>query len=458
MIADPLGRRRGRGLGAAAPTEGGGRLRDPRPADREDRRRDDRDRLRPGHRHPPPGPRGRPVAAIRTPCAIVTRSCAAAPCRIAQSVTPAARERWPMSAPAAMTRFASQNARVGGGRADGRLVLHRRRAARRPRRGSTRRSGAPSSRPSTTSADSPRPSGRPPTTTDDRPRASRSSGAGRRSRASAATSRAGPAPYPVVARHDRRPGPGRGRRRGSSSPRRRTGTAASTRCSSAPPACSGWTSFVVAGGAQAVGALAYGLPEAGIAPVDRIVGPGNAWVTAAKLEVAGEVGIDLPGRPVRGHGPGRRRRPIPGSSRPTSSPRPSTVPTPLPCSSRRTRPSRSACWPRSRRGCDAPRVAPSSSARSREHGRVVLAPTLDAAIEFVERLRAGAPVGRRRAARGRPSPGSGTPDRCSSAPGHPSRPATTRPAPTTSCRPAASPARRAACRSRRTASGPRSSG
>jgi histidinol dehydrogenase len=55
--------------------------------------------------------------------------------------------------------------------------------------------------------------------------------------------------------------------------------------------------FIVAGGAQAVGALAFGLPVAGIPPVDRIVGPGNAWVTAAKLEVFGEVGIDLPAGP-----------------------------------------------------------------------------------------------------------------------------------------------------------------
>jgi histidinol dehydrogenase len=55
--------------------------------------------------------------------------------------------------------------------------------------------------------------------------------------------------------------------------------------------------FLVAGGAQAVGALAYGLRESGIMPVDRIVGPGNAWVTAAKLEVFGEVGIDLPAGP-----------------------------------------------------------------------------------------------------------------------------------------------------------------
>ena len=55
--------------------------------------------------------------------------------------------------------------------------------------------------------------------------------------------------------------------------------------------------FIVAGGAQAVGAMAYGLPELGVAPVDRIVGPGNAWVTAAKLEVFGECGIDLPAGP-----------------------------------------------------------------------------------------------------------------------------------------------------------------
>ena len=59
----------------------------------------------------------------------------------------------------------------------------------------------------------------------------------------------------------------------------------------------GVDAFIVAGGAQAVGALAYGLPRAGIEPVDLIVGPGNAWVTAAKLEVFGEVGIDLPAGP-----------------------------------------------------------------------------------------------------------------------------------------------------------------
>jgi histidinol dehydrogenase len=58
--------------------------------------------------------------------------------------------------------------------------------------------------------------------------------------------------------------------------------------------------FIAAGGAQAIGALAYGLPDAEIEPVDRIVGPGNAWVTAAKIEVVGEVAIDLPAGPSEG--------------------------------------------------------------------------------------------------------------------------------------------------------------
>ncbi|HTP78299.1 MAG TPA: histidinol dehydrogenase [Rhizomicrobium sp.] len=44
------------------------------------------------------------------------------------------------------------------------------------------------------------------------------------------------------------------------------------------------------GGAQAVAALAYGTTS--IAPVDKIVGPGNAYVAAAKREVFGKVGID----------------------------------------------------------------------------------------------------------------------------------------------------------------------
>jgi histidinol dehydrogenase len=45
------------------------------------------------------------------------------------------------------------------------------------------------------------------------------------------------------------------------------------------------------GGAQAVAALAYG--TASIAPVSKIVGPGNAYVAAAKRLVFGQVGIDM---------------------------------------------------------------------------------------------------------------------------------------------------------------------
>ncbi len=45
------------------------------------------------------------------------------------------------------------------------------------------------------------------------------------------------------------------------------------------------------GGAQAIAALAYGTPT--IAPVDKIVGPGNAYVAEAKRQVFGTVGIDM---------------------------------------------------------------------------------------------------------------------------------------------------------------------
>ncbi|GBQ13125.1 histidinol dehydrogenase [Swaminathania salitolerans] len=53
---------------------------------------------------------------------------------------------------------------------------------------------------------------------------------------------------------------------------------------------SGVTEIYRVGGAQAVAALAYG--TASIAPVDRIVGPGNAYVAEAKRQVFGHVGID----------------------------------------------------------------------------------------------------------------------------------------------------------------------
>ena len=45
------------------------------------------------------------------------------------------------------------------------------------------------------------------------------------------------------------------------------------------------------GGAQAIAALAYGTKT--ILPVDKITGPGNAFVAAAKRQVFGKVGIDM---------------------------------------------------------------------------------------------------------------------------------------------------------------------
>jgi len=52
----------------------------------------------------------------------------------------------------------------------------------------------------------------------------------------------------------------------------------------------GVTEVFRVGGAQAVAAMAWGTGE--IAPVDRIVGPGNAYVAEAKRQVFGRVGID----------------------------------------------------------------------------------------------------------------------------------------------------------------------
>ncbi|WP_409251958.1 histidinol dehydrogenase [Bacillus sp. SCS-153A] len=53
----------------------------------------------------------------------------------------------------------------------------------------------------------------------------------------------------------------------------------------------GVTEIWKVGGAQAIGALAYGTES--IAPVDKIVGPGNIYVALAKREVFGDVAIDM---------------------------------------------------------------------------------------------------------------------------------------------------------------------
>jgi histidinol dehydrogenase len=71
------------------------------------------------------------------------------------------------------------------------------------------------------------------------------------------------------------------------------------------------------GGAQAVAALAYGTET--IRPVFKIVGPGNAYVAAAKRQVFGQVGIDMIAGPsevvvICSHRPSMTRRHNPSSS------------------------------------------------------------------------------------------------------------------------------------------------
>jgi histidinol dehydrogenase len=58
----------------------------------------------------------------------------------------------------------------------------------------------------------------------------------------------------------------------------------------------GITEFYRIGGAQAIAAMSYGTKTIGA--VDKIVGPGNLYVTAAKVAVSHETGIDMPAGPT----------------------------------------------------------------------------------------------------------------------------------------------------------------
>jgi histidinol dehydrogenase len=58
----------------------------------------------------------------------------------------------------------------------------------------------------------------------------------------------------------------------------------------------GVTEFYRIGGAQAIAALAFGTST--IKAVDKIVGPGNLYVTAAKIAVSQQTGIDMPAGPT----------------------------------------------------------------------------------------------------------------------------------------------------------------
>ncbi len=62
---------------------------------------------------------------------------------------------------------------------------------------------------------------------------------------------------------------------------------------------SGADEILVLGGVQALGALAFGVEDSPpVAPVDMIVGPGNAYVAEAKRQLYGRVGIDLQAGPT----------------------------------------------------------------------------------------------------------------------------------------------------------------
>ena len=63
----------------------------------------------------------------------------------------------------------------------------------------------------------------------------------------------------------------------------------------AAAAMAGITEVHAIGGAQAIAAMAYGTETIG--RVDKIVGPGNPFVTEAKRQVFGDVGIDMPAGP-----------------------------------------------------------------------------------------------------------------------------------------------------------------
>ena len=139
--------------------------------------------------------------------------------------------------------------------------------------------------------------------------------------------------------------------------------------------------LLVAGGAQAIGALAFGLADDGFEPVDRIVGPGNAWVTAAKIEVSGLVGIDLPAGPSEGMVLADRTADpvLVAADLVTQAEHGPDSPAILVTTDRELADSVAI---------EIARLLPTLERRAileralREHGRIVLAPDLDAAIEF----------------------------------------------------------------------------
>ena len=96
----------------------------------------------------------------------------------------------------------------------------------------------------------------------------------------------------------------------------------------------GATEFYRIGGAQAIAALAYGTET--VAAVNKIVGPGNLYVTAAKQLVSTVCGIDMPAGPTEIVVTSEDGKPEDIAADLVLSPRPSTIPRRSPSSSRRT--------------------------------------------------------------------------------------------------------------------------
>ena len=221
---------------------------------------------------------------------------------------------------------------------DGRLVLDADDLRDGARRASSRASAGPSTRRSTTSAASPRPSARPRRRTPIAPGIEIERRWTPLARVGAYVP-GGSAPYPsslvMTVVPAQVAGVERDRRRLAGRPRRRRRTPS---CS-ARPACSRSMRFIVAGGAQAIGALAYGLPgrrpRAG-RPDRR---PGQRLGHRGQDRGLRRGRHRPAGRAVGGDGPRRAAGRPACASRPTSSPRPSTAPTPRRSSSRPTPPS-----------------------------------------------------------------------------------------------------------------------
>ncbi len=183
-------------------------------------------------------------------------------------------------------------------------------------------------------------------------------------------------PAAVDAAHDRRPG---ARRRRARDHRRlpAAGARRALRGASRPAS----RRVLPIGGAQAIAALAYGTES--IARVDKIVGPGNAWVAAAKALVAADCAIDFHA------GPSEivvfaDRRPCRLDRARICSRRPSTIRPRARSSSRRRRPladGRARATSRAHADRQARRAT-----RFARNGAIVVARTRSEAIELVNRL------------------------------------------------------------------------